>query len=91
VDQIERIAEFQETLLDVALEAPSMDCAVAFERASKAFLLTGDPRFLDSAEEIASRLRASANKGDVIDDLERLRREITVFVRQGRRATRPRT
>lgn len=90
LDQIDQVAEFQETLLEVALEARSMDCAVAFERASKAFLLTGEPRFLDSAEQIATRLRAAAKKGDVIDDLERLRREISVFVRQGRQATRTR-
>lgn len=84
-DEMKKMAEFQETLLDIALEARSIDCGVAFERANKAFLLTKESRFLDSAEEIARRLKHSATD-DEVDDLERLRREITMFVRQGRRA-----
>jgi len=64
-----------------------MDCAIAFERASKAFLLTREPRFLDNAEEIGRRLERAA-RGDDIADLERVRSEISMFVSQGRRAVR---
>lgn len=87
LDELDEVAAYQETLLDMALEAPSIDCAVAFERANKAFLLTGEERFLSHAEEIAGRLRGVA-AGDHVDDLERLRNEIAVFVRHGRRALR---
>ena len=58
IDEIEEIAAFTELLLATAMDAPAMDCAIAFERASKAFLLTSEPRFLDSAEEIGRRLGA---------------------------------
>lgn len=85
LNQLGKIATFQELLLGVALDAPSMDCAVAFERANKAFLLTKEPRFLDSAEEIARRVASSA-ADDQVDDLKRLHDEITLFVRQGRRS-----
>lgn len=90
LDQLDEIAAFQETLLEIALGAPSMDCAVAFERANKAFLLTKEARFLDSAEKIAARV-ASSTAGDNLADLERLRGEIKVLVRQGRRSMRGRT
>ena len=36
------------------------DCVVAFERASKNYLLTGQDRFLDDVEEIVRRLTADA-------------------------------
>ena len=85
LDELDELAAFTESLLDVAMDAPAMDCAIAFERASKAFLLTRDERFLDSAEEIARRL-AEAAKDDKIADLERVRSEVVMFVRQGRRA-----
>ncbi len=64
-----------------------MDCAVAFERASKAFLLTKEPRFLDSAEEIARRLEHAA-RDERVADLARVRDEISIFVKQGRRSLR---
>jgi len=89
LDELEEVAAYQETLLAIALEAPSIDCAVAFERANKAFLLTSEERFLDHAEEIARRLEGAA-AGDNVDDLERLRNEVKVFVRHGRRALRAR-
>ena len=82
---IDELAAYEETLLEVALRARSMDCAVAFERANKAFLLTGDGRFLDKALEIKTRLE-KAGDTDAIADLERLRNEIAMFVRQGRQA-----
>jgi hypothetical protein len=85
LDELEALAAFTGDLLDVALDAPAMDCAVAFERASKAFLLTKESRFLDSAEEIARRLEESA-RGDQVADLARVRDEILMFVKQGRRS-----
>lgn len=85
VDELEALAGFTESLLDVAMDAPAMDCAIAFERASKAFLLTNEPRFLDSAEQIAARLALAARDDDVAD-LERVRGEIAMFVKQGRRS-----
>jgi hypothetical protein len=58
---------------------------VAFERANKAFLLSGDADILNKAEEVAQRI-ANAGANDSIADLERLRAEIAMFVRQGRAA-----
>lgn len=87
LDELDALAGFTESLLDVAMAAPAMDCAVAFERASKAFLLTGEARFLDAADGIVQRLRNAA-RGDGIDDLERVRTEIEIFAKQGRRALR---
>ncbi len=87
LDELDALAGFTESLLDVAMEARAMDCAIAFERASKAFLLTNEARFLVSAEEIARRL-AEAAKDDKIADLERVRSEVTMFIKQGRRAMR---
>lgn len=87
LDELDELAGFTESLLDVAMEAPAMDCAVAFERASKAFLLTREERFLDNAEEIARRLKAAA-RDDGIDDLKRVQAEIAMFVKLGRRAVR---
>ncbi len=89
LDELDELASFTESLLDVAMDAPAMDCAVAFERASKAFLLTRESRFLDRAEEIAQRLGRAA-RADDIADLERVRSEVAMFVRQGRRAIRTR-
>jgi hypothetical protein len=87
LDELDALAAFTESLLDVAMAAPSMDCAIAFERASKAFLLTNEPRFLDSAEEIGIRLERAARNDDIAD-LERVRGEVALFVKQGRRALR---
>ena len=84
LDELDDLAGFTESLLDVAMEAPTMDCAVAFERASKAFLLTKEPRFLDSAEEIARRLEQAARNDDIAD-LERVRGEVAMFIKRGRR------
>ena len=62
-----------------------MDCAIAFERASKAFLLTSEARFLDNIEAISRRLQLAARDDDIAD-LERLRNEVALFLKQGRRA-----
>jgi hypothetical protein len=85
LDTISDLAVFEDTLLDVALGARSIDCAIAFERANKAFLLTREDRFLDKAEEIKRRLDGVGNI-EAIADLERLKSEITTFIQQGRRA-----
>lgn len=87
LDELDALAGFTESLLEVAMAAPAMDCAVAFERASKAFLLTGESRFLDAADGIVQRLKNAARE-DGIDDLERVRTEIEMFAKQGRRALR---
>ena len=83
LDEIDSLATYERTLLDIALEAPAMDCAVAFERATKSFLLTGDTALLDKAEHILERLKASAPESGIAD-LQRLRDEVAMFVRQGR-------
>jgi hypothetical protein len=87
LDEIEEIAVFTEFLLETVMSAPAMDFAIAFERANKAFLLTKQPRFLDSAEEIGRRLRQAIGERNIAD-FERVRSEIAMFVSQGRRALR---
>ena len=62
-----------------------MDCAVAFERAQKAFLLSGDERCVEAAESILETL-GRASEDEAIWDLERLRSEIRTFRRQARLA-----
>jgi hypothetical protein len=49
LDAIESLVEYEDTLLSVALSAQSMDCAVAFERANKGFLLSGQAKFITAA------------------------------------------
>jgi hypothetical protein len=44
-------------------------------------------RFLDRAEEIARRLERAA-RIDEVADLDRVRNEVVMFVKQGRRAMR---
>lgn len=85
IDTIEEVGAFEDFLLDTAMDAKSIDCAIALERASKAFLLTNDQRMIDKAERIGERL-AEAGANDTIADLERLRSEVAMFVRQGRAA-----
>lgn len=85
LDTIDEAGAFQDFLLDTAMEAKSVDCAIALERASKAFLLTSDAALIDKAEVIAERLEA-ASADDSIADLERLRAEVSMFVRQARAA-----
>lgn len=85
INEINDLIEYEETLLSVALEARSMDCAVAFERVNKGFLLSGEGRFIDAADAILERLR-DADEGNPIADLERLRQEIGTFLRQARSA-----
>ncbi len=89
LDEIEALAEFEEQLLDLALDAPSMDCAVAFERAHRAFLLAGQPEMLEKAESIRDRI-AGVRNIETVADLNRLHDEIAMFVKQGRRCRLPR-
>lgn len=81
VQEIDDLVGFEDNVLGVALEAQSMDCAVAFERANKGFLLSGNRQFITSGETILERLEEAGNLAQV-DDLERLRREVKTFLRQ---------
>jgi len=83
LDQVDEIASYQEMLLNIALEAPEMDCAVALERATKAFLLNGNQDVIEAVATIEDRLRAAADDSE-FDDIKRLHREVATFVRQGR-------
>ncbi len=82
-DAIDGLIEYEYTLLNVALEARSMDCAIAFERANKGFLLSGEKRFMEAAAVILNRLNGH-NEGASISDIERLRSEIRTFLHQAR-------
>lgn len=84
-DQIDEVVEYEHTLLMTALAARNMDCAVAFERANKGWLLSGDARFIDAAQGILDRLAATTLNPDTIDDLSRLINEIRAFIRMARR------
>lgn len=83
VRMVDDLVPYEEMLLDVALDARAMDCAVAFERAQKAFLLSGETKILDKVEKIRDRL-VTARDVEQVDDLHRLHNEIAVFARQGR-------
>lgn len=83
LDEAEKLAHYEELLLNVALEADSMDCAVAIERVLKCFLLTGDGRFLEKAEVIKHRL-SNRHKVDGVNDLQRLYEEISMIIKLGR-------
>ena len=85
LNEVETTAHWTADMLTWAMEAERTDCAVAFERASKAFLLTGESAYLDHVEEIGRRLAADA-RGDSIADLDRVREEVTMFAKLGRRA-----
>lgn len=87
VDVLEEIADYTSDLLGLALKAPAMDCAIAFERASKAFLMTGDARYIGAARAIEARLAAAIGAHN-IDDLERVRGEVALFIEAARRACR---
>lgn len=84
---IDRLVDYERTLLRVALDAPSMDCAVAFERAVKGFLLSGRPNFVTAAKAINKRLAYA--QADSIQDIDRLKNEVETFLHQARSATPP--
>ncbi len=81
VNEINAFADFERMKLEVALEADRMDCAIAFERTRKAFLLTGDTTYVDHAQTILDRLN-EANEQAQIDDLHRARDEVRLFIKQ---------
>jgi hypothetical protein len=83
IDEIENLGMWEADLLQASLEARSPDCAIAFERANKGFLLSGDPRFVAAAERILGILEG-VEEGTSLGDLERLRSEVRTFIRQAR-------
>lgn len=92
-DEILALIAFERMQLDVALDAPSIDCAAALEKVTKAFLLSGEARFIDNAKQIFDRL-TKAPALDVVNDLIRVRSEANLFIRQAEaamEATRPRS
>jgi hypothetical protein len=88
IDGVEDLAGLEETVLEVALAAPVMDCAVALERVTKAFLITANEDLIARGEEISERI-VSAGAVDGVADLDRLRREAATFTRQARQSLRP--
>ena len=70
-------------LFYIALDAPQMDCAVALERATKAFLLNGNQAVVEAVATIEKRLSNNVELSQ-FEDMRRLSREVATFVRQGR-------
>ena len=85
IDEVVKLADFENDLLQTSLEARSPDCAVALERANKGFLISGDSHFVAAADRILAILDG-VEEGDSIADLERLRSEARTFVRQAKTA-----
>lgn len=85
LDEIVDLTAYESDLLDVALNAAMIDCGVAFERANKAFLLSGEKRFIDAAKTIGKKI-PNTETSIHVTDLERLRQEIETFVMQAERA-----
>jgi hypothetical protein len=83
IEEIERLADFENDLLQTSLEARSPDCAIGLERANKGFLLSGNRHFVAAAERILQILD-DVKEGSSIGDLERLRGETRTFIRQAR-------
>ena len=88
LDSVESLVEYENSLLNVALGARSPDCAIAFERANKGFLLSGEQRFIDSARAILNVLMR-VEEGNAIADLERLRSDLNTFIRQAQASLLP--
>ena len=84
LDASESLTEYEDTLLSVALSAQAMDCAVAFERANKGFLLSGEANFIEAAKLIHNRLK-EAQGSSGIADVERLAHEVEAFVLQAQK------
>jgi hypothetical protein len=96
IDEIVDLIVFESMQIDVALNAPYLDCAVVLEKIGKAFLLSGEVKFIDFAKTIFHRLDAIRDLA-TISDLRRLRQEFDIFIRQselalaatGRRRSKP--
>lgn len=86
IDEIENLGTWEADLLQASLDARSPDCAVAFERANKGFLLSGDPKFVAAAERILGILE-DVEEGTSLGDLERLRNEVRTFIHQAQMPT----
>jgi hypothetical protein len=85
VDEIERLCDWENDLLQASLDARSPDCAVGLERVNKGFLLSGREHFVTAAERILAILDG-VEESSSIADLERLRNETRTFIRQARAA-----
>jgi hypothetical protein len=85
--EIKSLGDMENALLQVALEARSTDCAIAFERAIKGFLITGEHQFVEAARKLIERLDTVADDKR-INDVERLRSDIRTFVHQAENARR---
>lgn len=85
VKQLDGWVGFVEAQLETLAVASKPDCGIAFELALKAFLISGEERFIENAELLLERLGPPDNDG-TYSDLERLRQDIGIFVRQARRA-----
>lgn len=86
IDMMADICNLEKTLLKIAMEAGSPDCARALERCNKGFLLSGDKTFLSSARQIL-KLLDTVREDKTVADLERLRTEVKTFIRQATDAT----
>jgi acetolactate synthase regulatory subunit len=85
LDEIERLFDWENDLLQASFEARSPDCAVGLERANKGFLVSGREHFIGAAERILAILDR-AGESSAIADLERLRIETRTFISQARAA-----
>lgn len=86
IEEVGRLADFENDLIQASLEVRSPDCAIALERANKGFLLSGNLQFVTAAERILKILE-TVEEGPSIADLERLRIETRTFLRQARTAS----
>ena len=84
-DEILELIGFENLQLEVALNAPIIDCATAMEKVNKAFLLSGQRRFIDAARTIFGRLDG-VGLVEGIGDLNRIRSEADIFIRQAEAA-----
>ncbi|WPZ34767.1 hypothetical protein T8K17_01210 [Thalassobaculum sp. OXR-137] len=84
VEQLDGWVGFVEAQLETLAMASKPDCGIAFELAVKSFLISGEERFIGSAELLLERL-GPADRDGAYSDLERLRQDIGVFVHQARR------
>ncbi len=84
-DEILELIAFESMQIEVALNAPMIDCATALEKVMKAFLLSCDVKFVDVTKQIFIRLNeAGPIRG--ISDLTRIRFEADMFIRQAEAA-----
>lgn len=85
LDEFAMLAIYEKTMLEVSMLAQRMDCAVAFERIMKIFLLTGDGDCIHQAESVLDRLTEEIREDTRIDDIARQQEEIRAFLAQARK------